>query len=86
MHKDFKGEAIYQAEVDVHFPQLTVGQTLEDLQLKPEFLLIDLLESLENNMPRTAGTWLWQCLDCHIQSIPKLAMTLVRLLYPVLLP
>lgn len=28
MHKDFKGEAIYQAEVDVHFPQLTVGQTL----------------------------------------------------------
>ena len=28
MHKDFKGEAIYQAEVDIHFPQLTVGQTL----------------------------------------------------------
>jgi ATP-binding cassette subfamily G (WHITE) protein 2 (PDR) len=28
MHKDFRGEAIYQAEVDVHFPQLTVGQTL----------------------------------------------------------
>lgn len=29
MHKDFRGECIYQAEVDVHFPQLTVGQTLE---------------------------------------------------------
>ena len=29
MHKDFRGEAIYQAEVDVHFPQLTVGQTLD---------------------------------------------------------
>lgn len=29
MHSDFRGEAIYQAEVDVHFPQLTVGQTLE---------------------------------------------------------
>lgn len=29
MHKHFRGEAIYQAEVDVHFPQLTVGQTLE---------------------------------------------------------
>ncbi|RDW60660.1 AtrD-2 [Coleophoma cylindrospora] len=29
MHKDFRGEAIYQAEVDVHFPELTVGQTLE---------------------------------------------------------
>ncbi|KAF8851269.1 putative ABC transporter [Acephala macrosclerotiorum] len=29
MHKDFRGEAIYTAEVDVHFPQLTVGQTLE---------------------------------------------------------
>lgn len=29
MHKDFRGESIYQAEVDVHFPQLTVGQTLD---------------------------------------------------------
>lgn len=29
MHKHFRGEAIYTAEVDVHFPQLTVGQTLE---------------------------------------------------------
>jgi ATP-binding cassette, subfamily G (WHITE), member 2, PDR len=28
MHKQFRGEAIYQAEVDVHFPQLTVGETL----------------------------------------------------------
>ncbi|KAL9101511.1 MAG: hypothetical protein Q9163_003237 [Psora crenata] len=28
MHKDFRGECLYQAEVDVHFPQLTVGQTL----------------------------------------------------------
>jgi ATP-binding cassette subfamily G (WHITE) protein 2 (PDR) len=28
MHKDFRGETMYQAEVDVHFPQLTVGQTL----------------------------------------------------------
>jgi ATP-binding cassette, subfamily G (WHITE), member 2, PDR len=28
MRKDFRGECIYQAEVDVHFPQLTVGQTL----------------------------------------------------------
>ncbi len=28
MHKDFRGECMYQAEVDVHFPQLTVGQTL----------------------------------------------------------
>ena len=29
MHKDFRGESIYQAETDVHFPQLTVGQTLK---------------------------------------------------------
>jgi ATP-binding cassette, subfamily G (WHITE), member 2, PDR len=29
MHKDFRGEAIYTAEVDVHFPMLTVGETLE---------------------------------------------------------
>ncbi|KAJ3024293.1 hypothetical protein HKX48_003118 [Thoreauomyces humboldtii] len=28
MHSDFRGEAIYTAEVDVHFPQLTVGETL----------------------------------------------------------
>ncbi|KPA39399.1 hypothetical protein FLAG1_07752 [Fusarium langsethiae] len=29
MHKDFRGECIYQAETDAHFPQLTVGQTLD---------------------------------------------------------
>ncbi|ETI29379.1 hypothetical protein G647_01832 [Cladophialophora carrionii CBS 160.54] len=29
MHKDFRGECTYQAEVDAHFPQLTVGQTLD---------------------------------------------------------
>lgn len=28
MQKNFKGEAIYTAEVDVHFPNMTVGQTL----------------------------------------------------------
>ena len=28
MHKEFRGEAIYTAEVDRHFPQLTVGDTL----------------------------------------------------------
>ncbi|KAF7554878.1 hypothetical protein G7Z17_g2591 [Cylindrodendrum hubeiense] len=29
MMKEFKGEATYNQEVDKHFPQLTVGQTLE---------------------------------------------------------
>ncbi|EER44595.1 multidrug resistance protein [Histoplasma capsulatum H143] len=29
MHKQFRGEATYTAETDVHFPQLTVGETLE---------------------------------------------------------
>ncbi|KAF2852399.1 ABC transporter-like protein [Plenodomus tracheiphilus IPT5] len=29
MHTNFRGECIYQAELDQHFPQLTVGQTLE---------------------------------------------------------
>ena len=29
MHTQFRGECIYQAEVDAHFPQLTVGQTLD---------------------------------------------------------
>lgn len=28
MHKEFRGEAIYTAEVDRHYPQLTVGDTL----------------------------------------------------------
>ncbi|WWC67761.1 uncharacterized protein I206_101673 [Kwoniella pini CBS 10737] len=28
MYKQFRGEAIYTAEVDVHFPKLTVGDTL----------------------------------------------------------
>lgn len=28
MHKHFRGEAIYTAELDVHFPQLTVAETL----------------------------------------------------------
>lgn len=28
MHHDFRGEAIYTAEIDVHFPMMTVGQTL----------------------------------------------------------
>lgn len=28
MHKTFRGEVIYQAETDIHFPNLTVGQTL----------------------------------------------------------
>lgn len=28
MHRDFKGEIIYLAELDVHFPELTLGQTL----------------------------------------------------------
>lgn len=29
MHHDYRGECIYQAEADAHFPQMTVGQTLE---------------------------------------------------------
>jgi ABC-type multidrug transport system ATPase subunit len=28
MHNAFRGEAIYTAETDVHFPQLSVGDTL----------------------------------------------------------
>lgn len=28
MHKDFRGEVVYNAETDVHFANLTVGQTL----------------------------------------------------------
>lgn len=28
MNKNYRGEAIYTAEVDVHFPMMTVGETL----------------------------------------------------------
>ncbi|KAM5368274.1 hypothetical protein ACJZ2D_009640 [Fusarium nematophilum] len=28
MHSNFRGEVVYQAETDIHFPQLTVGETL----------------------------------------------------------
>ena len=28
MHSQFRGEAIYTAEVDVHLPTMTVGETL----------------------------------------------------------
>jgi len=28
MHHDFRGESIYTAEIDIHFPMLTVGDTL----------------------------------------------------------
>lgn len=29
MHSEFRGECTYTAEVDVHFPELTVGETLD---------------------------------------------------------
>jgi len=32
MESQFRGEASYTAEVDVHFPKLTVGQTLSCVQ------------------------------------------------------
>ena len=28
MHRDFRGECLYEAELDTHFPELTVRQTL----------------------------------------------------------
>ncbi|TVY84383.1 ZEB2-regulated ABC transporter [Lachnellula suecica] len=37
MHRDFKGESIYLAEVDVHFPELTLGQTLKFAASTREF-------------------------------------------------
>jgi ABC-type multidrug transport system ATPase subunit len=76
MHSDFRGECIYQAEVDVHFPQLTVGQTLEFaarargtsqicafsrvLLTVLQHLEIEFQESPEINMLNTCGTSSWQ--------------------------
>ena len=34
MNTQFRGEAIYTAEVDVHFPKLTVGDTLQYVQIQ----------------------------------------------------
>lgn len=42
MHRHFRGEVIYQAETDVHFPHLTVGQTL---------LFAALARTPENRLP-----------------------------------
>ncbi|SPO04603.1 probable ABC1 transport protein [Cephalotrichum gorgonifer] len=42
MHQTFRGEVIYQAETDTHFPQLTVGQTL---------LFAALARTPENRLP-----------------------------------
>lgn len=28
MHRDFKGDCIYLAELDIHFPELSLGETL----------------------------------------------------------
>jgi hypothetical protein len=56
MDSQFRGESTYTAEVDVHFPRLTVGQTLAyviyhispglmiDLQLKLDHLLFHLVD------------------------------------------
>jgi ABC-type multidrug transport system ATPase subunit len=53
MHKDFRGECIYQAEVDVHFPQLTVGQTLDfAARARGKVLTSEIL-----------GCWLTECLS-----------------------
>jgi ABC-type multidrug transport system ATPase subunit len=51
MHKDFRGECIYQAEVDIHFPQLTVGQTLDfAARARGKLLTVEIV-----------GYWLTQC-------------------------
>lgn len=42
MHSRFRGEVIYQAETEIHFPQLTVGQTL---------LFAALARTPENRLP-----------------------------------
>jgi ABC-type multidrug transport system ATPase subunit len=42
MQSSFRGELIYQAETDVHFPRLTVGQTL---------MLAALARTPKNRMP-----------------------------------
>lgn len=41
MYGQFRGEAIYTAEVDVHFPNLTVGQTLS-------YVILGLIEVFTN--------------------------------------
>lgn len=49
MHSRFRGEVIYQAETEIHFPQLTAGETLLfAAQLEPQQTVS--LVSLANNM------------------------------------
>lgn len=56
MHQQFRGDVIYQAETDVHFPHLTVGQTL---------LYAALAKTPHNRLPGISR----ECYASHLRDV-----------------
>ncbi|PYH42887.1 AtrD, ABC-transporter [Aspergillus saccharolyticus JOP 1030-1] len=56
MHRKFRGDVIYQAETDVHFPHLTVGQTL---------LYAALAKTPRNRLPGVSR----ECYATHLRDV-----------------
>ncbi|KAF7587765.1 hypothetical protein BBP40_006725 [Aspergillus hancockii] len=56
MHSQFRGDVVYQAETDVHFPHLTVGQTL---------LYAALAKTPQNRLPGVSR----ECYAAHMRDV-----------------
>ncbi|KAI4601527.1 hypothetical protein KJ359_011657 [Pestalotiopsis sp. 9143b] len=67
MHSRFRGEVIYQAETDVHFPQLTVGETLQ---------FAALARTPRNRLPGISRQTYAQCLRDVVMAVFGISHTL----------
>lgn len=67
MHSRFRGEVIYQAETDVHFPQLTVGETLQ---------FAALARTPRNRLPGISRQTYAQCLGDVVMAVFGISHTL----------
>ncbi|KAG2016847.1 hypothetical protein GB937_006049 [Aspergillus fischeri] len=56
MHSQFRGDVIYQAETDIHFPHLTVGETL---------LYAALAKTPQNRLPGVSR----ECYAAHMRDV-----------------
>ena len=68
MVKNFKGEIVYNAEVDRHFPHLTVKQTLEFAAAMRAPANRILGESRSENVQRTTAVAMAVCGLTHAQN------------------
>lgn len=67
MHGHFRGEIVYQAETDIHFPHLTVGQTL---------LLAALASTPKNRLPGVSRQLYAQTLRDVVMAIFGISHTI----------